>query len=93
MVSRGVLWQIATVIAMLSVESIFYSPPGKREQAALARAIFTSADGDHISFLLVRSCSVSLCVAVCLCASMCVCLCLCAVVSVLCVCVCLSVYK
>ncbi|OQR94373.1 DEAD/DEAH box RNA helicase [Achlya hypogyna] len=40
-----------SVVAMLSVESIFYSPREQKEKAASSRAQFVSVDGDQIMLL------------------------------------------
>ncbi len=40
-----------TVVAMMAVDSFFYTPPGKKEEAAQARSIFEHADGDHFTYL------------------------------------------
>lgn len=45
--------EILTVVAMLSVESIFYTPANAREDASRARGHLISTDGDHITYLLV----------------------------------------
>eukprot|EP00960_Hanusia_phi_P068580 766883-Hanusia_phi.AAC.5 len=39
------------IVAVLSVDSIFFNPSGKREEAARARHLISSADGDHITYL------------------------------------------
>ena len=43
--------QAISIIAALSVESIFYTPNDKREEAAEMRRKFTSFDGDLITYL------------------------------------------
>ena len=40
-----------SIISMLSVESIFYTPRDKKEQAAKAKKKYASIDGDHITLL------------------------------------------
>ncbi|EKX51695.1 hypothetical protein GUITHDRAFT_157138 [Guillardia theta CCMP2712] len=45
--------EILTIVAMLSVDSIFFNPAGKREEAARARHLISSADGDHMTYLKV----------------------------------------
>mmetsp|Transcript_12621 Transcript_12621/g.29020 ORF Transcript_12621/g.29020 Transcript_12621/m.29020 type:complete len:646 (-) Transcript_12621:1648-3585(-) len=45
--------EILTIVAVLSVDSIFFNPSGKREEAARARHLISSADGDHITYLKV----------------------------------------
>mmetsp|Transcript_63871 Transcript_63871/g.103249 ORF Transcript_63871/g.103249 Transcript_63871/m.103249 type:complete len:653 (+) Transcript_63871:2-1960(+) len=42
-----------TVVAMMSVDSFFFTPAGKKEEAAQARAIFEHGDGDHFTYLKV----------------------------------------
>ncbi|XP_052810600.1 ATP-dependent RNA helicase DHX33-like [Mya arenaria] len=43
--------EVLTIVSLLSVDSVLYSPQGKREQALLARQKFLSSEGDHISLL------------------------------------------
>jgi ATP-dependent RNA helicase DHX33 len=43
--------EILTIVALLSSESVFVSPPSKREQAVAAHAKFVSSSGDHITLL------------------------------------------
>ncbi|KAJ3170754.1 putative ATP-dependent RNA helicase dhr2 [Geranomyces variabilis] len=43
--------EVLTIIAMLSVDLIFYSPPDKREQAGAAKKRFMNYDGDHLTLL------------------------------------------
>lgn len=45
--------EILTIIAMLSVEAIFYSPSNQREKADKAKGKFASIYGDHITLLKV----------------------------------------
>ena len=45
--------QIPQIVAMLSVDSIFFNPAGRREEAARARHLISSADGDHMTYLKV----------------------------------------
>jgi HrpA-like RNA helicase len=42
---------VAAMVALLSVESVFYSPRHAREQADDARRKFVSAQGDHVTAL------------------------------------------
>jgi HrpA-like RNA helicase len=49
--SHGVVNEVASIIALLSIDSIFYSPRDKREEAAEAKKKFISFDGDHITLL------------------------------------------
>ncbi|TPX69443.1 hypothetical protein SpCBS45565_g02466 [Spizellomyces sp. 'palustris'] len=41
--------EVISIIAMLSVDLVFYTPNDKREQAGLARKRFMNYDGDHIT--------------------------------------------
>ncbi|KAH7404667.1 hypothetical protein KP509_15G036900 [Ceratopteris richardii] len=43
--------EILAVVAMLSVESIFYQPRGKSEEAKAAKQRFQCSDGDHITLV------------------------------------------
>ncbi|RKO84913.1 P-loop containing nucleoside triphosphate hydrolase protein, partial [Blyttiomyces helicus] len=43
--------EVISIIAMLSVDPVFFSPHEKREQAAAAKKKFMNYDGDHITFL------------------------------------------
>ena len=45
--------EAVTVVAMMAVDSFFFTPPGKKEEAAQARAVFEHADGDHFTYLRV----------------------------------------
>ena len=45
--------EIATIIAMLSVQNVFFSPKDKKQQADQRRAKFHHADGDHLTLLTV----------------------------------------
>nr|XP_022911439.1 putative ATP-dependent RNA helicase DHX33 [Onthophagus taurus] len=47
----GCLEEALTIVAILSSESIFISPPAKREEANAVRERFHSAYGDHITYL------------------------------------------
>ncbi|KAI8922524.1 P-loop containing nucleoside triphosphate hydrolase protein [Powellomyces hirtus] len=47
--------EVLTVIAMLSVDLIFFSPNDKREQAGQAKKRFMNYDGDHLTLLNVFS--------------------------------------
>ena len=49
--SYGVVNEVASIIALLSIDPIFYSPRDKREEAAEAKKKFLSFDGDHITLL------------------------------------------
>ncbi|CAO3645325.1 unnamed protein product [Cunninghamella blakesleeana] len=43
--------EIIAIVSLLSVESIFFTPSDKREQAAEARRAFLHPDGDHLTLL------------------------------------------
>ncbi|KAF8021389.1 hypothetical protein BT93_G1737 [Corymbia citriodora subsp. variegata] len=45
------LEEVLITVAMLSVESIFYAPREKLEEARTAMKCFSSADGDHITLI------------------------------------------
>ncbi|KAL3882385.1 hypothetical protein ACJMK2_028734 [Sinanodonta woodiana] len=45
------LEEILTIVSVLSVDSVLYTPPNKREHAMAVRQKFISSDGDHITFL------------------------------------------
>ena len=49
--ATGCSEEVVAVIALLSVESVFYSPRQAREQADEARRKFVSAHGDHFTLL------------------------------------------
>lgn len=43
--------EVLSIVAVLSVDSIFFSPHHKREEARAVRRKFLSVEGDHITFL------------------------------------------
>ncbi|KAJ3414817.1 putative ATP-dependent RNA helicase dhr2, partial [Chytridiales sp. JEL 0842] len=43
--------EVISIISLLSVENVFFSPHDKREQAAEAKKKFVNYDGDHITLL------------------------------------------
>uniref|UniRef100_A0A4W3IGS8 ATP-dependent RNA helicase DHX33 n=1 Tax=Callorhinchus milii TaxID=7868 RepID=A0A4W3IGS8_CALMI len=43
--------EILTIVSLLSVDSVLYSPPAKREEVQAARTKYTSSEGDHITLL------------------------------------------
>ncbi|CAH8349792.1 unnamed protein product [Eruca vesicaria subsp. sativa] len=47
------LEEMLITVAMLSVESIFYDPREKREEARISRNHFASIEGDHLTYLSV----------------------------------------
>eukprot|EP00939_MAST-03C_sp_MAST-3C-sp1_P003913 g3913.t1 len=51
--SMGCSEEILTIVAMLSVENIFYRPKEKQAQADQKRAKFNQVEGDHMTFLAV----------------------------------------
>ncbi|XP_043488176.1 ATP-dependent RNA helicase DHX33 [Polistes fuscatus] len=50
-VEHQCLEEALTVIALLSVQSIFADPPAKRQQAHAAKSRFASPEGDHVTLL------------------------------------------
>ena len=52
-VDLGCSDEIATVIAMLSVQGVFYRPKDKQTIADQKKARFAQPDGDHLSLLCV----------------------------------------
>ncbi|XP_065676764.1 ATP-dependent RNA helicase DHX33 [Hydra vulgaris] len=48
----GCTEELITIVALMTVESIFYIPPNQRERSKKVLAKFTSTEGDHISMLL-----------------------------------------
>ncbi|XP_014610634.1 PREDICTED: putative ATP-dependent RNA helicase DHX33 [Polistes canadensis] len=50
-VEHRCLEEALTVIALLSVQSIFADPPAKRQQAYAAKSRFASPEGDHVTLL------------------------------------------
>ncbi|KAI9091228.1 hypothetical protein K1719_028292 [Acacia pycnantha] len=49
------LEEMLITVAMLSVESIFYAPRDKLEEARTAMKCFSSPEGDHLTLINVRS--------------------------------------
>lgn len=45
------LEEILTIVSMLSVDSVLFTPQSKREEALAVRQKFVSSDGDHITLL------------------------------------------
>lgn len=43
--------EILTIVALLSVDSVLYNPPSRREEVQAARKKFLSSEGDHITLL------------------------------------------
>lgn len=48
---QGCAEEMVTIVALLSVESLTYSPSDKREQVNKVRQKFMSSEGDHITLL------------------------------------------
>ncbi|ELT92273.1 hypothetical protein CAPTEDRAFT_197070 [Capitella teleta] len=48
---HGCLEEILTIVAVLSVESVIFTPHNKREEAIGARRKFISHEGDHMTYL------------------------------------------
>ena len=48
---HGCTHEVLTVVSMLSVDSVLYTPQNKREEALSARNKFISSDGDHMTLL------------------------------------------
>ena len=49
---HGCIEEVITIVALLSVDSIIYSPPHLREKSKKAYEKFKSCEGDHVSLLL-----------------------------------------
>ena len=47
----GCTGEVLTVVSMLSVDSVLFTPQNKREEALSARRKFLSDDGDHMTLL------------------------------------------
>ncbi|KAM8742207.1 ATP-dependent RNA helicase DHX33 [Acanthopagrus schlegelii] len=43
--------EILTIVSLLSVDTVLYNPPARREDVLAARKKFTSSEGDHITLL------------------------------------------
>lgn len=52
-IQNGCVQEILSILSMLSVESIFYSPSTQREESNIAKKRFTSQYGDHLTYLYV----------------------------------------
>eukprot|EP00762_Andalucia_godoyi_P002115 ANDGO_02553.mRNA.1 ATP-dependent RNA helicase dhx8 len=50
-VEHGCLEEMLTIVAMMSVENVFFSPLDKREEAEEARAGLADSTGDHLTLL------------------------------------------
>ncbi len=42
---------LLSVVSLLSVDSVLFTPQDRREEAAAVRQKFTSPDGDHLTLL------------------------------------------
>jgi ATP-dependent RNA helicase DHX8/PRP22 len=47
----GCVEEVLSIVSMLSVESIFYSPHSKRDEANKAKMRFAAKSGDHLAYL------------------------------------------
>eukprot|EP00037_Helgoeca_nana_P017478 m.165691 g.165691 ORF g.165691 m.165691 type:complete len:687 (-) comp24011_c0_seq1:224-2284(-) len=52
-VDLGCTEEILSVVALLSVENVFYTPQSRRDEADAARRRFLAAEGDHLTLLRV----------------------------------------
>ena len=43
--------EILTIISLLSVDSVLYNPPSRRDEVQAVRKKFISSEGDHITLL------------------------------------------
>ena len=48
---HGCTEEVVTIVSMLSVDSVLFTPRDKQEEASAARKKFVSSDGDHITLL------------------------------------------
>ncbi|OJT09218.1 hypothetical protein TRAPUB_14293, partial [Trametes pubescens] len=44
-------YEVLTIVAMLSVPNVWLRPPKQRKEADAAKALFSNADGDHLTLL------------------------------------------
>lgn len=51
MQKRGCSVEVVTIVALLSVDTLFVSPPALHDQAAAAHMQFHSPYGDHVTLL------------------------------------------
>ncbi|KAJ2806449.1 ATP-dependent RNA helicase [Coemansia furcata] len=49
--AAGCTREAIDVVALLSVDSLFYAPADKRDESNAAQAVFRSSDGDHVTLL------------------------------------------
>lgn len=45
--------EILTIVSLLSVDSVLYSPPARRDEVQSVRKKFISSEGDHLTLLSV----------------------------------------
>lgn len=43
--------EILSIVSLLSVDTVLYNPPARREEVLAARKKFTSSEGDHMTLL------------------------------------------
>lgn len=43
--------EILTIVSLLSVDSVLYNPPSRRDEVQAVRKKFVSSEGDHITLL------------------------------------------
>lgn len=43
--------EVLTIVSLLSVDSVLYNPPARREEAHTVRRKFISSEGDHMTLL------------------------------------------
>ena len=43
--------EVLTIVSLLSVDTVLYNPPARREEVLAARRKFCSSEGDHMTLL------------------------------------------
>lgn len=43
--------EILNIVSLLSVDTVLYNPPARRDEVLAARKKFTSSEGDHMTLL------------------------------------------
>lgn len=43
--------EVLTIVSLLSVDTVLYNPPARREEVLAARRKFSSSEGDHMTLL------------------------------------------